>query len=72
MVVGVEPIRVEAREPVDYTLLIEYMRSWPDKPINYLCEVIADDDKQDLAREIWDRCKEDGPDGPDIRKWGKS
>lgn len=69
MQVGVEPIRVEAGEPIDYVLLCEYMRSWPDKPINFLCEVIEYDENRELARDLWERCKEEDRDGPDIRKW---
>lgn len=71
MKVGVEPIRVEA-EPIDYVLLRDYIRSWPDKSINYLCDVIEDDEHQEMAREIWDRCKEEDRDGPAIMKWGES
>lgn len=65
-------IRVEVGKPVDYVLLGEYIRSWPDKLVTFVAGRLADDDMQEFARELYGECCWPDRDGPDIRKWGES
>lgn len=72
MTVGVEPIRVSAEEPIGRALLVEYIKSWPDKLVTFVAGRLADDDMQEFARELYGACCWPDRDGPDIREWGKT
>lgn len=72
MQVGVEPIRVEAGEPVDYRELAAYIRAWPDKLVRFVAGRLADDDMQEFAQELYEECCWPDKDGPDYREWVKS
>lgn len=69
MQVGVEPIRVEAGEPIDYIEFEEYLRSWPDKLVAFTCDYLADDEYRVFVRDLFCYCCEKDKDGPDFREW---
>lgn len=72
MMVGMEPVRVEALPQIDYIALEEYLRSWPDKLAAFTCDHLADSEYHAFVHDLFCYCCEDDKDGPDFREWVQS
>lgn len=47
------PIRVQMPPPVDYTDMIHYIKTRPEKLVSFVADRLCDDDMRPFARELY-------------------
>ena len=66
-----EPIIAEIKE-INYCDVAEYIKSWPDKLVSYVCDHLVDDDMHEFVEGLYDHICYADKDGPAFEEWRKS
>ena len=67
-----EPIHVEAVSAIDLSELSDYLQSWPDKGIAFLCGCLADDFMKPVIPVLIEYVNSADKNGPAFEEWRKS
>lgn len=67
-----EPICASVGQPLDYTDMTDYIRSWPDKLVSFVADRLCDDDMKTFARELYEYICWPDTDGPAFEEWRKT